>query len=587
MNTNSDTSLFERALQFEQSGDLNSAIIYYKEASETEGFELKANANLANLFLNKGDLAQASVYWQKALEYDQDHFDSLANLGYVLCNLGDLNNAIPYLEKAHKIEPGRDDVAMQLAQVRSSQGMFKEAEVYLIPYIKEKTPNENVYLLLSQVRTLNNDLDGAEEVLLSLLEMKPQVPEALINLGQIHESKGSLTEAKHYYSEAATKVPFNFLANREYGRFLGDFGDVNESLEFLEKAKQLNSQDWGLYVHFGNVYQRLGEFDKAIKAYKKSLSINSNDLGVQQNLSRVLTRFVPPWHLKMLADHERNNAFQKAIEKAVDEKSVVLDIGTGSGILSMMAARAGAQKVYTCEQSTYIAEAALENISKNGYESQIKLFPKKSTQMAESDFSDKSNLIVAEIFDAGLLGEHAIPSFRHALNQLSSPNTQVIPRSADVRGKLIHSEKLASVNPIREISGLDLSAFDQFRVAEEYMTQNLAEISHEFCSEEFDMLTVDFTNPWEAFAPGQYRWFDLKIEITSDLPIHGVAFWFNLHLDDEISLSSEPGRKDNHWGQALSCFQQSIQSKAGGFLKIPLCYNDIKIWFGEPVLIND
>ena len=120
---------------------------------------------------------------------------------------------------------------------------------------------------------------------------------------------------------------------------------------------------------------------------------------------------------------------------------------------------------------------------------------------------------------------------------------------------------------------------------EEYITQNLSEITHEFCSDEFKILDVDFEKLWPAMAPNQCRRFDISVEVTDNKPIHGIAFWFTLFMDDSIMLSSAPGRKDNHWGQAVSFFNQPIIGSSGQKLKVTVNYTDTKIWFEDPQLV--
>lgn len=48
---------------------------------------------------------------------------------------------------------------------------------------------------------------------------------------------------------------------------------------------------------------------------------------------------VPQWHYSLLTDYERLAIFKNAIERVVDEDDVVFDLGTGSGILAMIAAK--------------------------------------------------------------------------------------------------------------------------------------------------------------------------------------------------------------------------------------------------------
>ncbi len=581
-NTNDgQPTLLSKAMAYQHAGDLVNAEIYFNQATEEPSLAADAHSNLGMLHVMKGDPQKAINHWSQALQIDANHLESLTNLGYSISQLGNYPKALEYLEAAYIIAPKRSDIALQIGQLRFETGDTQAAIDILEQLIRSEADNQNAYMMLAQIKASQQDFIGAEKHLTDLIDKQPKLPEPWINLAHLSEANGDINKAKELYVKAVELMPFHFLANLEYGRFLSNNGQNEKGLEFLNKAAQIQPNDWSLFVHIGNAKQELGDFEGAIIALRKAIELNPNDVGTKQNLSRILSRFVPPWHLKMLADHERNEAFDQAIRKAVTKESTVLDIGTGSGILSMMAARQGAKFVYTCEQSKYIADAAKQNIKKNGYQDKIKVFESKSTQLKQADFSDSPDIIVAEIFDAGLLGEHAIPSFRHALNHLTKPNCKIIPQSAVVKGRLIHTEKLASVNPINSISGLDLSAFDQFRVPDEYTMQHLSEISHNFCSDEFQILDVNFTKLWDPLALNQYKRYEVQVPVTSNSPIHGVAFWFDLHLDNEIILSGEPARTDNHWGQALAFFPNPLRLKQDDPFKLAICHTDTKIWF-EP-----
>ena len=71
----------------------------------------------------------------------------------------------------------------------------------------------------------------------------------------------------------------------------------------------------------------------------------------------------------MLQDHVRTGTYQRAVmENKIDFKDkVVVDVGTGSGILALFAAQAGARKVYAVEASA-MAEKATEIVAANGFE---------------------------------------------------------------------------------------------------------------------------------------------------------------------------------------------------------------------------
>ena len=70
-------------------------------------------------------------------------------------------------------------------------------------------------------------------------------------------------------------------------------------------------------------------------------------------------------HRTMICDRVRTEAFRRAIESVVRPGDVVLDVGAGSGILSVFAARAGAARVYAVERTT-VAVVAQELAAANG-----------------------------------------------------------------------------------------------------------------------------------------------------------------------------------------------------------------------------
>ena len=123
-----------------------------------------------------------------------------------------------------------------------------------------------------------------------------------------------------------------------------------------------------------------------------------------------------------------------------------------------------------------MSDMAQEIIAKNGYENQIKLYPVKSTSLNPSHFEGKPNILVSEILDAGLIGEHAIPTLRHALTELCDESCVIIPSRALIIGKLVSIPAMRAVNPVLEIEGFDFTPFDQFRVPEEYLVDDINEL---------------------------------------------------------------------------------------------------------------
>lgn len=143
----------------------------------------------------------------------------------------------------------------------------------------------------------------------------------------------------------------------------------------------------------------------------------------------------------MLHDTDRNTKYKEAIKKAIHDRKLknpnqqvhVLDIGTGTGLLSMMACEAGANKVTACEAFGPMAECASEILRENGFSDHVNLIPKRSTELTiDSDLYTSANVLVAELLDTELIGEAALSTYLHAAHCLISPDASLVPYAAEM-----------------------------------------------------------------------------------------------------------------------------------------------------------
>uniref|UniRef100_A0A0E0DVI6 Protein arginine N-methyltransferase domain-containing protein n=1 Tax=Oryza meridionalis TaxID=40149 RepID=A0A0E0DVI6_9ORYZ len=154
-------------------------------------------------------------------------------------------------------------------------------------------------------------------------------------------------------------------------------------------------------------------------------------------------------YLDMLNDSARNRAYRRAIEAAVtDPSSRVLDIGAGTGLLSMMAARALAAvrgearggSVSACESYLPMGKLMRRVLRANGMENRVKVFHKRSDELKVGDDLDSpADILVSEILDSELLGEGLIPTLQQAYDMLLAKNPKIVPYRATTYGQLIES----------------------------------------------------------------------------------------------------------------------------------------------------
>src|SRR5688500_3295049 len=98
----------------------------------------------------------------------------------------------------------------------------------------------------------------------------------------------------------------------------------------------------------------------------------------------------------MIADRGRTDAYAAALRRAITPTSVVLDLGAGAGIMTLLACQAGAKKVYAVEPDG-IVEVARAVVAVNGYADRVELIQAVSTDITLPEAVD---VIVADIHGA-------------------------------------------------------------------------------------------------------------------------------------------------------------------------------------------
>jgi len=107
---------------------------------------------------------------------------------------------------------------------------------------------------------------------------------------------------------------------------------------------------------------------------------------------------------RCLADGERTLAFQAAIAEVVRPGDIVLDLGTGSGIMALFAARAGARKVFAVEIGDYLSKASQQTFVENGYGNTIVALHNDAQEVNLADV-EKPDVVICEMITTGLIGE--------------------------------------------------------------------------------------------------------------------------------------------------------------------------------------
>mmetsp|Transcript_11941 Transcript_11941/g.25672 ORF Transcript_11941/g.25672 Transcript_11941/m.25672 type:complete len:375 (-) Transcript_11941:101-1225(-) len=262
----------------------------------------------------------------------------------------------------------------------------------------------------------------------------------------------------------------------------------------------------------------------------------------------------------MLQDHVRTSTYQKAIlhNPSNFKDKVVLDVGTGSGILAIFAAQAGARKVYAVEASS-MAECASKLIKANGLEHVIEVVKGKIENI---QLEEKVDIVISEPMGFLLVHERMLESYVMGRIRFSKPDIK--PKMFPSRGTMyflpfsdwnLYNEQIMKANfwTTTDFYGVDLNslqqeAFDQnfkqpvvgtFDPAILIADQN-APATHTI---DFETTTIDDMQDISI---------DFEYVINTTTLLHGLAAWFDVDFIGNhctVNLSTSPNEPSTHWYQ--------------------------------------
>uniref|UniRef100_A0A8C2G4N6 Protein arginine N-methyltransferase 7 n=1 Tax=Cyprinus carpio TaxID=7962 RepID=A0A8C2G4N6_CYPCA len=305
----------------------------------------------------------------------------------------------------------------------------------------------------------------------------------------------------------------------------------------------------------------------------------------------------------MLHDKDRNEKYYQGIRAAVSrvkargERVVVLDIGTGTGLLSMMAVTAGADYCYAIEVFKPMAQAATCIVERNGFSDKIKVINKHSTEVTvgpDGDMQERANILVTELFDTELIGEGALPSYEHAHMHLVQADCEAVPHRATVYAQLVESDMLwkwSQLQPI-EVDGNKLlppPAVVKCAGAPSVCDIQLSQVPPEsftplgpICT----MFRVDFSKPVSSAAQSYTAQFKAQTSGRAQV----VLSWWDIDMDPDGNIVctmapswnySDPHTYPwrDHWMQSVYFLPAEENVSEGEELNLIISHDDYSLWY--------
>jgi len=267
-------------------------------------------------------------------------------------------------------------------------------------------------------------------------------------------------------------------------------------------------------------------------------------------------------HRWMLRDVIRNEAFQRALQKVVKPGDVVLDLGAGTGLLSIFAAAAGARRVYAVER-TEIADVARRMVERNGYREVIEVH---QMDVETVTLPEKVDVIVSEWMGGFGVDENILPSLVIARNRWLRPGGAIIPGrvTALLAPASIPDFDAAVAYWRTKPHGVDMELIARMTTQETFHTQTVLE-REDLLAEPQAMMSHD---PYTCSLLEADQPFVAKVRFVATRAgmLSGFVAWFTAEMTPGEApdvLTNAVGMADTHWGRTLFPLDRPIEVSAG------------------------
>ena len=254
-------------------------------------------------------------------------------------------------------------------------------------------------------------------------------------------------------------------------------------------------------------------------------------------------------------------AYASALRRAVRPGAIVVDIGTGTGIMACLACQYGARRVYAIEPADAI-EVARDIARANGFGERIQFIQKPSMSVT---LPEQADVIVSDLRGVLPLLQHHVPSIVDARARLLKRGGALIPQRDVIRVCVASAPDLyeSRVTPWeRNELGLDMSPASRI---ETNAWQKCRAGEQHILLEPQDLATLDYG----ALESSDVRR-DLLWIAARGGEAHGLIVWFDADLDGQAGFTNAPGAPEVIYGQGFFPWTRPVSLVAGDTISVSM-----------------
>ena len=522
-------------------------------------------------FIKMDNFEDALVLGRSLVELSKNNPNVLSIMGMLTLKLGAYDDAVRYYKKLVKMRPNCALSNYNLANSLNSTGQLEAAISSYKKAIRNKRNYADAYYALGNVYSSIGNYKKAVMHYKEAIRMQPEFAEAHNNLGIALTKLGRQDEAIDHYYRATRIKPDYAQAYHNLAVMLNICGKNEQAIKTCLKSIKINPNFVDAYYSLGLIFGALDRNQEAIRSFERGLKLVPDHIDANAGFFGTVGKEVPGWHIPMMNDDPRNQAYKDALVTTINEDTQVLEIGAGSGLLAMLAAQSGTKKrITTCEMTPVIASVAKEIIELNGFDNSVKVIAKASKDISiGEDLTEKADLIVSEVISNEFLGEGVLDTVEDAKKRLLAPGGRMIPESGSIMINLVGGEAIGKKLYIGEVLGFNLEPFNKIKPRKISIDQQMNSV--ELLTNDAIAFQFDFQEKDEF--PREVRTLELKVQKTGKC--FGIIQWVSLRLVDEIIFENHPVKQvaESAWHPMFYPFYKPLNLLKNQVIHIQATHN--------------
>ncbi|MEZ4316022.1 MAG: class I SAM-dependent methyltransferase [Myxococcota bacterium] len=269
-------------------------------------------------------------------------------------------------------------------------------------------------------------------------------------------------------------------------------------------------------------------------------------------------------HAEMIGDQTRTRAYRRAILETPElfEGKVVLDLGCGTGILSMFAAEAGAKHVYAVEASD-MAKVAQRVVRDNGLQDAITVL---HGTLEDLECPEPVDIVMSEWMGYALLFEGMLNSVLVARDRWMKPDGELVPNRARLYACAVEDFEVEA----KRFAWWDsVYGFDMSAVGESCRREPLVDVVDTHClvTDSAIIANLDI----HTLGPDDDEHLaDVELVAYRTETVHAILLWFDVDLTKRVVLSTSPLDVPTHWKQTLLYLPAPLKVVRGDAIRLQI-----------------